>query len=67
MYRECEKCGKKTVKNMKSNVKTYYYKWVTSKERRIGQNNKVFDVTVTSKTKISCTISEMIQELNSSI
>ena len=43
------------------------FKWVTSKEHRIGKNYKVFDVTVTSKTKIFCTVSEMIQQLNSSI
>lgn len=64
MYNECTKCNKDCLPPTNSNEKTFYYKWATHKETRPGKGGKMFNVIITSKQKIECTVSELVQQFN---
>lgn len=65
MYRACVKCKNKKVESRNNTQETWYYKWVTKKENRPGAKGLMYNVTITSKTKINCSIDDLIAELNS--
>lgn len=65
MYGECSNCKTKNVPLIDNTDMSYYFQWITHKESRLGKKDKVFEVTITSKKKINCSVSDMIKELNS--
>ena len=65
MYRNCINCKNRRVKNVGDETVCFYYQWVTEKIRRTGARNKIFDVKVTSKKKITSSISKLVIEINS--
>ena len=64
MYNECIKCQVDFVIPDNTNNKSYYFQWITLKVSREGKRGKIFNVTITSKKKIECTVTEMIQKFN---
>ena len=66
-FGECEKCKDKNIKSNMSEDPTWYYKWSTHAESRPGAKGLTYNVKITSKLKIDCTINELISEFNSQI
>ena len=64
MYRECSDCKNKRVIDRNDDTISGYFQWKTRKESRVGAKNKMFNVTVTSREKVTCTITEIIKEIN---
>ena len=66
MYRVCSKCKNRKLKNTKNIAdNTFYYRWITQKVSRVGAKNKIYNVTLTEKEKVVCTVSKLIDEVNS--
>lgn len=47
-----------------SEDRTWYYKWSTREESRLGAKGLTYNVKITSKLKIDCTVYELISEFN---
>ena len=65
MYRECHKCKNLLLTNNNSDEITWYETWITEQVTRTGSKGSLFNVKVTSKKKVDCTISELITHFNS--
>ncbi|KAJ8668911.1 hypothetical protein QAD02_000170 [Eretmocerus hayati] len=72
-YGTCDECRDKSVERLLMNRDINYddlvafFKWVTKKVSRLGAKELIYDVQITSKEKITCSIKDFIQEVNKTI
>lgn len=65
MYRDCSKCkNKKLIPSHNSTLETYYYQWVQKSITRKGSKNLTYNVKVTTKDLIPCTVNDLIDIIN---
>ncbi|KAJ8688110.1 hypothetical protein QAD02_023905 [Eretmocerus hayati] len=67
MSRECSKCKDRVITCDKNETVSFYHQWTDEKISRLGAKNKMYDVKVTVKKKVVCTISEMVDKMNQMI
>ena len=69
MFRECDRCANTNVtcSNNLLEEKTWYNQWVTEKVERVGAKGANYKVQITFKKKFQCTVSQLIDLLNSKI
>lgn len=65
MYRECINCNEKSISVPNDSSATFYYQWVTNEIDRTGAKNATYHVRITEKEKKSCTVKQLVEELNS--
>ena len=63
-YGDCSSCKYKQIPASKNVNETWYYKWITQNVERPGAKGRIYSVKVTSKEKINCTISQLVNEIN---
>ena len=67
LYGQCIDCKKKSLIFEENKDSTWYYKWSTHKESRLGSKNLTYNVNITSKEKIICTVDDLVREVNTQI
>lgn len=67
--RTCKSCPNlDALLNEENHQRTsFYYQWKTEAESRVGAKDKIYDVKITKKSKITCKVSEMIQEMKNQL
>lgn len=67
MFRECKTCANRQVQLTEPNRSTWYHSWVSEKIRRLGAKGLMYDVKITSKQMIHCTLSQLVLKFNQMI
>lgn len=63
-YNTCSACKNKSLSSTDANEKTWYHKWITREIERPGAKGLIYKVKVTSKEKVDCCITDLIEEFN---
>lgn len=68
VMRTCQTCKTRAITNDNASTqKTWYYCWVTEKIVRPGAKGKMYNVVITRKKQIECTVDNIIATFNDSI
>ena len=63
-YNDCITCNNKYLNVIRLSEKNLYNKWVTRGIERKGSKNKMYNVKITSKITVECTITDLISKFN---
>ena len=64
LYGECIECKNHFVELKINNIPTFYYQWVTRNVHILGAKGLAYHVKITSKVRIDCMLSELVNEIN---